>query len=462
MLSAPMERTIYADLLEWKNNPGRKPLILEGVRQCGKTYILNKFGEQEYEDVAYFLFDKNPPLQKIFYHDLDPKRIIHELSLHRNKKIESGKTLIIFDEIQSCGNALTSLKFFYEDVPEYHIVCAGSLLGVMMHETHSFPVGKVDSLMMHPMTFKEFLLANSEKMLVEDMEANYHMKGSPESLTGRLNKYLDYYFIIGGMPAAVASWTANKDIREVDRILGSIIRDYKKDFSKYATEDITKLTLIWDSVPVQLAKENNKFIFSHVKTGARSKDLEDALTWLVNAGLVHKVRKVDPPKAPLAMFADNTSFKVYLADIGILRKMTGMSTDFIFSEDKEYDAYRGAAAENFVLNELIASIGVAPFYWRSGFSAEVDFIIQVDGTVVPIDAKAGNSKAKSLTEFITKYGSKIAITTSNRNNRSGVVVHIPLYAVWKLQDIVRNKVPPRNLFSDMQGDKNNNHALHKE
>ena len=434
-----MKRTIYDDLMRWKNDRDRKPLLLEGVRQCGKTYILKEFGKREYDDVAYFIFDKNPALSEIFEQDLETERIIDRLSLIHSKKIEPGKTLVILDEIQCCNRAINSLKFFCEDAPEYHIAGAGSLLGVMTSKPYSFPVGKVDRLKMYPMTFKEFLLANSEEMLVEHMERNDPAENLPKMIVDRLNTHLDYYFLVGGMPAAVASWIAKKDIREVDKILETIIQDYKGDFDKHATVELSKLTLIWDSVPIQLAKDNNKFMFSHAKTGARSKDLEDALEWLLNAGLVHKVRKVDPPEIPLPMFVDNTSFKIYLADIGILRKMAKMPSDFMFNKDKRYDRYRGASAENYVLNELIACLHDVPYYWRSKATAEVDFIAQIGRTVIPIEVKAGSNKSKSLAEFIKKYDSEIAVTTAARSSMSDVVTYLPLHAVWTMPDIIRNR-----------------------
>ena len=434
-----MKRTIYADLLEWKESSNRKPLLLEGVRQCGKTYILKEFGEQNYEDTAYFTFEDNPGLCKIFQTDLDPKRIIDHLNLLRNKNIKPGKTLIILDEIQFCNRAITSLKFFCENAPEYHIACAGSLLGVMLSKPYSFPVGKVNRLRMGPMSFREFLLANAEDLLVGHMDSSDPTEALPEPVADRLNNYLDYYFLVGGMPAAVASWVAKRDIREVEKILGDITEDYRTDFSKHASETLSKLTLIWNSIPAQLARDNKKFIFSHVRTGARAKDLEDALEWLINAGLIFKVRKADPPKVPLSMFADNMNFKIYMADIGILRRMAKIPSDFMFNRDKDYDLFRGAAAENYVLNELIASTGDVPYYWRSNGISEVDFVAQIDGVAVPIEVKAGSNKSKSLNEFIRRYQPKVAVTASARSGRNGTAVHIPLYAAWKIRDYVAER-----------------------
>ncbi|MDR1690635.1 MAG: ATP-binding protein [Candidatus Methanoplasma sp.] len=434
-----MKRVIYDDLVEWKNSSNRKPLLLEGVRQCGKTYILKEFGKMNYDDVAYFTFEKNPALHDIFEQDLDTERILDRLNL-LHPKIKPGKTLIIFDEIQFCNRALTSLKFFCEDAPEYHIACAGSLLGVLTSKPYSFPVGKVNRLKMYPMTFREFLYANSEDFLVEYMEKNDPFEDLTKPVTDKLNNYLDYYFLIGGMPAAVASWIYKKDIREVNKILDEIIEDYKDDFSKHATEPLAKLTLIWDSIPLQLAKTNSKFMFSHVKSGMRSKDLEDALEWLINAGLVHKVKKVDPPEIPLPMFADNTSFKIYLADVGILRRMAEVPSDFMFNKDKRHHLFRGAAAENYVLNELITSLENTPYYWKSSATAEVDFIAQVNGSIVPIEVKAGDGNSKSLAEFIRRYDPEFAVKVSSQRGGGGTVIHIPLYAVWNISNYLHRRI----------------------
>jgi predicted AAA+ superfamily ATPase len=435
-----VKRDIYEELLKWKNKKGRKPLLLEGVRQCGKTYILKEFGEKNYEDVAYFTFEKNPDLCEYFEKDLDPARIILQLSMQRSKRIEPGKTLIIFDEIQFCNRAIASLKFFCENAPEYHIVCAGSLLGVMLSKPYAFPVGKVNRLKMYPMSFREFLLANSEDLLVEYIDKNDPTEKLPLPIANKLNTYLDYYFVVGGMPAAVASWVDEGDIKEVDSILDDIIVDYKDSFSRHASGIVDKLTLIWRSIPNQLAKENNKFIFSHVKTGARSKDLEDALEWLINAGLVYKVMKVEPPAVPLPMFADITSFKVYAADIGILRRMAKIPPDFMFGTDKGLGHYRGSAMENFVLNELIVSTGDVPYYWRSEGKAEVDFVAQIEGIIVPIEVKAGSNKSKSLSEFIKRYDPRIAVTASAKTGKMEEAVCIPHYAIWRMPDYVVKKV----------------------
>ena len=435
-----MERTIYDDLVEWKERSDRKPLLLEGVRQCGKTYVLEEFGKNNYKNTAYFNFERVPSLSDIFQPDLDPKRIIIELGLRSGRKIEPKDTLVIFDEIQFCKPALTSLKYFCEETPEYHIVCAGSLLGVMLSKPSSFPVGKVDRLKMGPMSFKEFLWANSEEMLADYIEENDPTKRLSDPIAEKLKMYLDHYFIIGGMPAAVASWITNQDIERVERILDNIIKDYLNDFSKHASDYLTKITLIWRSIPVQLAKDNKKFIFSHVKTGARSKDLEDALEWLINAGLVHKVIKVDRPTFPLPIFEDITDFKIYLADVGILRRLTKIPSDFLFTKDKGPDTLRGMMAENFVLNELIASASDAVCYWRSSGKAEVEFIAQFGLEVIPIEVKAGtDATSKSLSEYIIKYSPPMAVIVSMLSGKNGIRNYIPLYAAWRIPRYIKTE-----------------------
>ena len=436
-----MKRMIYDDLIEWKNRSDRMPLLLEGVRQCGKTYILKEFGNKEYKDTAYFNFENTPDLYDLFQPDLDPNRIIPLLGIKLGRKIEPGSTLIIFDEIQFCNRALTSLKYFCEDAPEYHIVCAGSLLGVLLSKPYSFPVGKVDRLRMRPMCFREFLLANSEELLVDFIDENDPTEKLAKPIADKLTNYLEQYLIIGGMPAVVSSWIKDKDIRKVERMLEGIINGYKDDLSKHSAESFTKLTLIWESIPIQLAKDNKKFIFGHVKTGARSKDLEDALEWLIDAGLVYKVKRADPPKAPLTIYSDNTCFKIYMSDIGVLRKMAKIQPDLLLSADSDLGLFRGMITENYVLNELIASTGDVPNYWKSDGTAEVDFISQINMEVVPVEVKSGsNIASKSLSEYIRKYSPRVAVIASMLSGGGGVVSNVPLYAAWRIPDHVMDRI----------------------
>jgi len=430
-------RLAYEELLSWKNNESRKPLIVEGPRQCGKTFLLEEFGKKNYKNVVYLNFEGNDELVKIFEPNLNTSRIITQLAILSEKKIDPGDTLIIFDEIQFCSKALTSLKYFCEEAPEYHVACAGSLLGVLMSKPYSFPVGKVDRITMGPMNFKEYLLASGEAELVKAIDERCPMDEFLHPFASKLEFHLRIYLTIGGMPAAVSSWTKKKDINEVNRIIDNIMVDYENDFAKHATESVQKLTLIWDSVPEQLAKENNKFMFGHVRGGARARDLEDALEWLINAGLVFKVKRANPSRQPLQLFADNTSFKLYLADVGILRRMSGLRSFFEFETNEEFGQFKGAIMENYVLTELISMNKESPFYWRSKANAEVDFIIQCGMEVVPIEVKSGHKTlARSMAEYIKEFKPRIAVIASLEMKDEGVVKKVPLYGLWRLPSVI--------------------------
>jgi predicted AAA+ superfamily ATPase len=434
-----MQRIISDDLLKWKNRKDRKPLILKGVRQCGKTHTLLEFGKENYQEIAYFNFEGNSALAECFEQDLDPKRIVIELGIIRKKSINPQTTLIIFDEIQFCNKALTSLKYFHEQVPEYHIVCAGSLLGIALSKPLSFPVGKVEFLTLRPMSFYEFLLANDEKMLIDYVQESNTNTGIPQIFTVKLIAYLKTYYITGGMPEVVAKWMETKDVSEVERIQELIINSYELDFAKHAPAvDFPKLSLIWKSVPDQLAKENGKFIYGHVKHGARAKDLEDALEWLVSAGMVYKVNKIEKPAMPLSAYSDSNYFKLYMADAGLLRKMSKLPASSIFEDSKLFTEFKGALVENFVLCELINLHGDVPYYWKSGNTAEVDFVAQFDEKIVPIEVKASaNVKARSLKVYREKYEPIISIKASMLNlKREEGLINIPLYMLWKITSIL--------------------------
>lgn len=435
-----MKRLIVNGLLKWKNRKDRKPLILKGVRQCGKTYILNQFGKENYEHVAYFNFEGNPALAQRFEQDLDPKRIIMELGVLCGKKIKPQTTLIIFDEIQFCNMALTSLKYFYEQTPDYHIVCAGSLLGITLSKPLSFPVGKVDFLTLRPMCFYEFVLANDEEMLLEYMDKLDTQTPVPQMFADKLTTLLKTYLVTGGMPEVVAKWTESKDIAEVERIQDVILNLYELDFAKYApTTDFPKLSLIWKSIPDQLAKENGKFVYGHVKPGARAKDLEDALQWLVSAGMVCKVNKIEKPAIPLSAYSDQSFFKLYMSDIGLLRKMSRLPASSVFEESILYSEFKGAMTENYVLYELVNLHGDVPYYWKSGNTAEVDFIAQFEEKIVPIEVKAStNVKSRSLGVYREKYKPEISVRTSLLNlKKDDGLVNIPLYMLWSIERLIK-------------------------
>jgi predicted AAA+ superfamily ATPase len=420
-------------LIEWKNNADKKPLIVRGVRQCGKTYLLQEFGKTYYDDVVYFNFEDTPQICETFERDLHPQRILKELSILRNKTIEPHKTLIIFDEIQLCGKALTALKYFYENTPEYHIVCAGSLLGIALTKKTSVPVGKVEFLTLHPLNFYEFLLANGKKLLVENLKEDSKLTGI---FSGELREKLLDFYIVGGMPEAVKTWIESRyNIEKIEEVLSRILDSYLVDFAKYApTKDFPKLLAIWRSIPNQLAKENSKFIFSQVKDSWRAKDLEDAVEWLIEAGLVYKVEKIEKPFIPISAYADHTFFKLYMCDVGLLRKMAGLPPSVIYDKNKAYTEFKGSLSENYVLCELMNLYRETPFYWKSGNKAEVDFVIQDDADIIPIEVKAERAThAHSITEYCKKYQPRKSFVTS-METKEGT---IPLYMMWRFKEYLK-------------------------
>lgn len=431
-----MERTLINALVEWKNKPSRKPLILKGVRQCGKTYLLKDFGKRYYEETAYFNFEETEALKSVFEKDYDTKRILFELGLHTGKTIQPGTTLVIFDEIQECGRAITAMKYFCENAPEYHIVCAGSLLGIALQKQLSFPVGKVDFLTLYPMSFQEYLRAGNAETLADYIQ-NYK-KGDtlPEVVSDKLEVLLKQYYVTGGMPEVVETWFRTNSIEQMENVQQAIINSYELDFAKHApAKDFPKLSAIWRSIPEQLAKENTKFIFSHVKKGWRSKDLEDALEWLIGAGLVYKVCKIEKPYIPLSSYADDTSFKLYMADVGILRKLSKLPYEVVLDATPHFREFKGSMTENYVLCEIVHSIDDAAYYWSSGNTAEVDFVIQSGADIVPIEVKSEkNVKARSLAEYRKKYEPKYAVKTSMKSETSGdEVLNIPLYMISQME-----------------------------
>lgn len=430
-----MKRTFTAELYKWKALKDRKPLLLKGVRQSGKTYLLKEFGREAYADMAYFNFEGNEPLQKCFERDLDPQRIIVELGVLHRRAIKPGETLLVFDEIQFCNRALTALKYFYEDAPQYHIACAGSLLGVALSKPLSFPVGKVDLRVLRPMSFYEFARANGEEELLAFLAGLGREKPVPETLTGRLADLLSAYYIAGGMPEAAAKWIETRDVTEVEAVQRRILDSYELDFAKHApVSDIPKLSLIWKSIPSQLARESGKFVFGHAKPGARAKDLEDALEWLISAGLVYKVAKIEKPFVPLSAYADQSYFKLYAPDVGLLRKMAGLPADAVREGVEGYREFKGALAENFALTELLNADFDQLFYWRSANTAEVDFVAQYKGRIVPIEVKAGRNRARSLAEYRKKFAPETAVKTSLENVSGEEVKSVPLYLLWRLKD----------------------------
>ena len=434
-----MQRDFIQNLIEWKDSKRRKPLILTGVRQCGKTYLLKEFGSEYFDNFCYINFESAGKYSAIFEYDYDVKRILREIELAENVKITAGKTLLIFDEIQECPKAITSLKYFCENLQELHLVCAGSLLGVAMKkENISFPVGKVNRMQLYPMSFKEYLQAVGEGKYIElfnDWNINREI---PELYTVPLERHLKNYYIVGGMPEAVKEFAESGDYAEVAKIQDEILSDYSDDFSKHAPiSEIEKIRMIWDSIPKQLAKENNKFVFSHVKEGKRAHELEAALQWLKNSGLVHLVELVQNAELPLSSNADSTYFKVYMADSGLLCRRLGLSYKNILEENTALSTFKGAITENYVLQELIVQNKV-PYFWRSGNTAELDFLFEEDGNVIPVEVKAAtNTQAKSFKQFCKKYqnktGFKLSLKNIAENDCEGTnAVSLPLYLLWNI------------------------------
>ena len=426
-----MERDLYAELLKWKNSKDRKPLIIRGVRQCGKTYLMRKFGEEQYKSVAYLKFEGNEALCRLFDGDLEPKRLIDSISIHLDIDI-TPDTLMIFDEIQECERALTSLKSFRESAPEYHIICAGSLLG--LQGKGSFPVGKVSFLDLYPMSFREFVRASNERLYNHIIEID-----EPDEITKEKLKPLSAeYLAVGGMPEAVSEWIETRNMAEVDRILSEISESYKLDFLKHVPDkDIKKVNRIWDSIPSQLATENRRFFFGHAVKGARSKDLEDSLQWLIDAGMVYRLPKIERIGIPLSSFDSDNIFKIYMMDVGILRYMAGVSATQII-EEKLDPLFRGGLIENYVMCELTAYGHTGQGYWGSGNLAEVDFLITSDSGIIPIEVKSKDRyRAASLKEYIDRYSPEKAIVLSGKDySVNGDVFTVPLYFIWMICSII--------------------------
>ncbi len=440
-----MERDILQQLIQWKDSADRKPLLLTGVRQCGKTYICKSFGETYFSDTAYFSFEGNDALASVFSYDLDVHRIINELgNLVRKKEIVPGRTLVIFDEIQACPRAITSLKYFCENMRELHIICAGSLLGVSLkRDGISFPVGKVDRLQMYPLTFSEFLRADGGESYYLGVQKYDISKPLPDLYTDYLERALKYYYLVGGMPEAADKWCQTHNIEEVEKIQDAILLDYGNDFAKHAPlSEVPKLGWIWESIPKQLAKDNHKFVFSHVKEGKRSAELENALEWLCDAGLIYRQELVSHIELPLAFFADATFFKIYLADVGLLRRRCRVSAETVLENTALYQTFKGAFTENYVLTQMLAQ-NIQPYFWRSGNTAELDFVFESKDNIIPAEAKAQiQTRAKSYRQYCEKYAPKMGFVFSMKNTGvhmvgNTVTYSLPLYLLWRLPELLR-------------------------
>lgn len=425
-----MERSIYSSLKKWKDSPTRKPLILQGARQVGKTYILKEFGAREYSEVVYINCDDNNDMQNMFV-DYDVDRIIRSLSAISGISIKPSTTLLILDEIQEVERGLASLKYFCEKAPEYHVAVAGSLLGITLHEGTSFPVGKVDMLYMYPMDFEEFLLAMGKEQLVELLRNNSWTALTP--LRGMLTELLRQYYFVGGMPEAVKTYVERGDIWEVRSIHSKIIDAYRNDMSKHVPkQQVQRINMVWNSIPSQLARDNKKFIYGALRKGARANDFEIAIQWLVDSGLVHKVHRISKPVVPLKFYEDMASFKLFLLDCGLLGALSETPPEQILIGDNVFEEYKGAFTENYVLQQLKSLPRTFVYYYSNDNSTlEIDFVVQHEAHVIPIEVKAEeNLRAKSLRQFVTDNSGLHGVRFSMSDYREqDWLTNVPLWAV---------------------------------
>lgn len=433
-----MYRITIEKLWKWKESKHRKPLIIEGARQVGKTWLIKEFGRQAYADTVYVNFDSNSRMAELFAADLDTDRLIMGLELYADRKINPDNTLLIFDEVQEVPRALASLKYFCENAPEYHIVCAGSFLGIALHQGTSFPVGKVDFLKLYPLSFKEFLMAMKKERFAELLD-----KQDFDMMTSFKQTYIDflkYYYFVGGMPEAVQNFSENKDFSEVRSIQKRILSAYEQDFSKHAPNEIVpKIRMVWNSVPSQLAKENKKFVYGLVREGARAKDCETAIMWLSDCGLVHKVSRVNTSGIPLKAYEDIKAFKLFVLDVGLLGAMTGLRGRTLLDGNDLFSEFKGALTEQFVCQQLktIEDLGIY-YYTNDRGSCEVDFIVDTGERVVPVEVKAEvNLRAKSLKAYQEKYKPELSVRTSMADyKKEEWLTNVPLYAIGQIAALI--------------------------
>ena len=429
-----MYRMAMENLLAWKQSRRRKPLIIEGARQVGKTWLMKEFGRQAYADTVYINFDSNARMAELFASDLDTKRLVLGLELYAGRKIDPENALLIFDEVQEVPRALAALKYFCEDAPQYHIVCAGSLLGIALHRGTSFPVGKVDFLKLYPLSFQEFLMAIGKQQFSELLD-----RQDFSMITSFRETYADalkQYYFVGGMPEAVESFAENQDFNEVRQIQKRILAAYEQDFSKHAPNEVVpRLRMLWNSIPAQLAKENKKFIYGLVREGARAKDYETALLWLSDCGLVHRVSRVNAPGIPLRAYEDMKAFKLFVLDVGLLGCMTGLHQRTLLDGNTLFVEFKGALTEQYVCQQLktLADLELC-YYTNDRGSCEVDFVVDTGGRVMPLEVKAEtNLRAKSLKTYREKFSPELAIRTSMADYRKeDGLVNLPLYAIGQI------------------------------
>jgi uncharacterized protein len=426
-----MERFAYSEMLDWKNSENRKPLIVRGARQVGKTWLMKKFAEAEYEDSVYINFEDKKELQSLFEHDLDIARILVALQIESGIKPKPGKTLIIFDEIQEAERGLTSLKYFNENAPEYHVVAAGSYLGLSMQKEASFPVGKVQFLDLYPLNFSEFLLAMEERPLYELIKQQQWVL--IKTFKTKYIELLKQYYYLGGMPEVVDNFINTQNYNQARNIQQNLLLAYQHDFSKYAPAKIApRIRMVWESLPSQLSRENKKFVFGLIKTGARARDYELAIEWLKDSGLISKVYRVTKPGLPLSSYKDLGAFKVFVVDVGLLGAMANLNVKVLLRGDLVFEEFKGALTEQYVYQQLVSANTIDVYYWSAEKSSgEVDFLIQNEDIILPIEVKSSeNLQSKSLKSFKQKYNSQLVIRTSMSNYRMEEwLENIPLYAL---------------------------------
>lgn len=429
-----MQRYALKHLINWKNKKNHKPLVIQGARQVGKTWLMQEFGKKYYEQVAYINFDVDVKSREIFDIDYDTERLIMDIGLATKTKINAGNTLIIFDEIQECPRALTSLKYFRENAPQYDIIVAGSLLGVACHEGTGFPVGKVSFMNLFPLSFEEFLLAMGEERFVELL--NKKDFKTIKLFNNKYEKLLKQYCYVGGMPEIVQDFVANKDFESVRNLQKEILSAYEEDFTKHIPANtVAKIRLLWKSIPAQLSKENKKFIYGAAKEGARARDFEAALSWLINSGLIYRVNKITKPDLPITAYEDFNSFKLFVLDVGLLGAMTNLQAETIIDGNRIFEEFKGAIAEQYVLQQFKTIKDLPVFYWSNETSrAEIDFVIQIKSDVVPVEVKAErNLQAKSLKVYMEKFKPNYAIRTSMADyKKTDNLIDLPLYVIEKI------------------------------
>ena len=426
-----MYRYAIENLDKWKKSKNRKPLIIEGARQVGKTWIMREFGKKSYNKTVYINFDSNVQMAELFSIDLNVERIIMGLELYAGHKINPSDTLIIFDEVQEVPKALSSLKYFYENASEYHIVCAGSLLGIALHEGTSFPVGKVDFLKLYPLSFKEFLMAIGLERFAELLD-----KKDYDMIKSFKQTYIDalkQYYYVGGMPEVVASFADEKDFNEARKIQKRILTAYEQDFSKHAPKEIVpKIRMLWNSIPSQLAKENKKFIYGLIREGARAKEYETAIMWLSDCGLVHKVSRINAPNIPLKAYEDLKAFKLFIVDVGLLGAMVGLNQRTLLNGNELFTEFKGALTEQYVMQQLAVNQDLGVYYYTNDRNTcEVDFIVDNGYNIIPLEVKAEiNLKAKSLKTYREKFTPEISIRSSMADYSQEIgLINLPLYAI---------------------------------